>query len=372
MVVNFYTSAREYKENQAEFDGAIHGLLQSGITTLGNAVADLEASVCRYTGAKYAVGVASGSDALDISAKILGFGSGDEVITSPFTFISTASCIVKSGAKPVFADIDPDTFNLNAAGIGNFITKKTKGVIPVHLFMQMADMDAITDLAGANGIKILEDSAQAFGMRWIGRDGIQRHSGTIGACGIFSFFPTKTLGAYGDGGMIVTNDAELYNLARLFRVHGAAKKYHYDYIGFNSRLDTLQAAILSVKLKHVDDAIAKRAKAAALYRGMLSNCGSVTIPAVKGRQRPVDYVFNILARDRDGLKTYLASNGIQTCVYYPLPLHLQKCLAGLGYKKGDFPVAERISEQILALPVYPEITADEIEYVSEKILQYYK
>jgi hypothetical protein len=216
------------------------------------------------------------------------------------------------------------------------------------------------------------DAAEAFGMRWKDKEGQYRHAGTIGDYGIFSFFPTKTLGGYGDGGMIVTNSENLANLAKSYRVHGAAKKYHYDYIGYNSRLDTLQAAVLSVKLKHIDKSIKKRAEIAKLYKERLIDCESIRLPIVKGDQEQVYYVFNILVENRDQLAEHLKKNEIGYSIYYPMPLHQQKCFEYLGYKKGDFPVAEKVSEKIIALPIYPEITVDEIDYVCDTIKKFYK
>lgn len=372
MKVNFYTSVREYAEKKNEFDSAISEIVSKGNFILDEEVALFEKAVAEYTGAKYGVAVASGSDALVIASDILGYKDGKEVITSPFTFLASASCIVRNGAKPVFVDIDKDTFNINADLIEEHITNNTVGILPIHLFSQMADMDSIKGIAHKYSLKILEDAAEAFGMRWKGKSEDYKHAGTIGDFGIFSFFPTKTLGAYGDGGMIVTNDEKLYKLAKMYRVHGASKKYHHDYIGYNSRLDKLQAAILMVKLKYIEDSIKKREMVANWYLQRLQKCNNVKIPQVKGELKSVYYVFNILVENRDGLIQYLRKNEIQTSVYYPMPLHLQKCFKYLGYKKGDFPICEKISEQILALPIYPELTETEVEYVCENIEDFYK
>lgn len=372
MKVNFYTSKREYENKKTEFDSAIGNVLKNGITTLGKEVAVFEEEVTKFTGAKYAIGVASGTDALVITSDILGFKEGKEVITSPFTFLASASCIAKNGGKPVFVDIDEETFNIDVNKIEERITQNTVGIIPIHLFCQMADMDKIMEISQKYGLKVLEDAAEAFGMRWLGKSGVPRHSGTIGDYGIFSFFPTKTLGAYGDGGMIVTNDSALARLAKCYRVHGATSKYHYEYLGYNSRLDTIQAAILSVKLKYINDAILKRERIAKWYRERLKDCDAIRLPVVKGNQKSVYYVFNILARDRDGLVAKLRESEIGCSIYYPLPLHMQKCFSYLGYKKGDFPVAERVSKEILALPIYPELTEDEVDYVCQTIIKFYK
>lgn len=372
MKVDFYTSKREYQAKKYEFDKAIAGVLENGISTLGKDVSDFEKAVQEYTGAKHAIGVASGTDALVITSDILGFKDGKEVITSPFTFLASTSCIARHGGRPVFVDIDEETFNIDASKIEEKITKNTAGIIPIHLFCQMADMDSIMDIAAKHNLKVLEDAAEAFGMRWKGRGEKLRHSGTIGQFGVFSFFPTKTLGAYGDGGMVITDDDELAALARSYRVHGASKKYHYDYLGYNSRLDTIQAAILNVKMKYINDAIAKRKEIAGWYMDRLKDIDNIKLPVVKGEQQPVYYVFNILAERRDELAQNLKENGIGYSIYYPMPLHLQKCFSYLGYKGGDFPVAEKVSRKIIALPIYPELTMDEVDYVCGTIRKFYK
>ncbi|MCH3963148.1 MAG: DegT/DnrJ/EryC1/StrS family aminotransferase [Clostridium sp.] len=372
MKVNFYSPQREYHEKKLEFDNAISKVLESGNFILGNEVSSLEDAVKKYTGAKYAVGVASGTDALVIASDILGFKDGKEVITSPFTFLASASCLAKHNAKPVFVDIDEDSFSMDPDRIEEKITDKTAGILPIHLFSQMCNMDKIMGIARSHNLKVLEDAAEAFGMRWKGNSTEFRHSGTIGDMGIFSFFPTKTLGSYGDAGMIVTNDDELGKHAKMFRVHGASKKYHYDYIGYNSRLDTIQAAILLVKLKYINNAIEKRAVAAKLYEERLSDCQHIKFPKIKGNQHGVYYVFNILAENRDELAAYLKENEIGNSIYYPIPLHLQKCFSYLGYKKGDFPVAEKLSKEVIALPIYPEITEKEIDFVCDTIKKFYK
>lgn len=372
MKVSFYTSQREYHEKKTEFDNAIQSVIEKGNFILGEQVAQLEKDIQEYTGAKYAIGVASGTDALVITSDILGFKDGKEVITSPFTFLASASCIARHKGKPVFVDIDEDTFSIDVNRIEEKVNKNTAGILPIHLFDQMADMDKIMDIAGKYNLRVLEDAAEAFGMRWKLNGEEYRHSGTIGDFGIYSFFPTKTLGGYGDGGMIVTNDEKLAQLARSYRVHGASKKYHYDYIGYNSRLDTIQAAVLSVKLKYIDEAIKKREAVANLYKDRLSDCEYVRLPKIKGDQKPVYYVFNVLAEKRDELAEHLKKNEIGYSIYYPMPLHLQKCFEYLGYKKGDFPVAEKVSKEIIALPIYPEITVDEVEYVCETIKNFYR
>lgn len=371
MKVNFFTPTREYLEKKDEFNKAISDVLESGNFIFGSQVSELEEGIKKYTGAKHAVAVASGTDALLISSHALGFKDGDEIITSPFTFLASTSCIAKLNAKPVFVDIDENTFNLDADKIEERITSKTKSILPIHLFSQMADMDKIMDIASKHNLTVLEDAAEAFGMQWGGSINKFRHSGTIGDIGIYSFFPTKTLGGYGDGGMIVTNNDTLAETARMLRVHGASKKYHYDYIGYNSRLDSIQAAVLLVKLKYIDNAIEHRQKVANWYKDRLSDLEYIKLPTIKGNQKPVFYAFNTLVEKRDELNNYLKENEIGTSIYYPIPLHLQKCFNYLGYKKGDFPVAEKLSNKALALPIYPEITENEVDFVCETIRKFY-
>lgn len=372
MKVSFYTSQREFAEKKDEITRAIQTVLEKGNFILGEQVAQLEKGIQEYCQVKYAIGVASGTDALTIASDILGFRDGKEVITSPFTFLASASCITKHRGRPVFVDIDEETFAIDVDKIEEKVNQNTVGILPIHLFDQIADMDRIMEIAGNHQLKVLEDAAEAFGMSWKGNGQQYSHAGTIGDFGVFSFFPTKTLGGYGDGGMIITNNEELAQLARYYRVHGASKKYHYDYVGYNSRLDTLQAAILLVKLKYIDDAIRKREKIAKQYAEALSDCGNIRLPKVKGEQKQVYYVFNILVENRDELAEYLTKNEIGYSIYYPRPLHLQPCFRDLGYKKGDFPVAERVSNEIIALPIYPELTKDEVDFICEKIKDFYK
>ncbi len=371
MKVDFYTSKREYLEKKQEFDVAISQVIQSGKFILGDDVQDLEKNVKEYTGAKHAIAVASGTDALVLSADILGFSDSKEVITTPFTFFSSVSCLIRNNAKPVFVDIDEETFNIDTRLIEEKITPETVGILPVHLFLQMSDMDEIMSISQKYDLKVLEDAAESFGMFWKGNGIYYHHSGTIGDIGIYSFFPTKTLGAYGDAGMIVTNDDELYHLAKAYRVHGSAKKYFHEFVGYNSRLDTIQAAILNVKLRYINDAIRRRETAANWYLERLKDCTDIYLPKVIGKQKPVYYVFTIRTQKRDELQKYLKDLGIQTTIYYPKPLHLQECFQDLGYKKGDFPIAEKVCNEVLALPIYPEISEGEVDYVCKNIKSFF-
>ena len=378
MNVPFYTPVREYENNKELFDEAVQSVMQKGNFILGEEVKMLEEEIEKFTGAKHAISVASGSDALVICSDILGFCGGTEVLTPAFTFFASASCIARLGGKPVFVDIDEKTLCMDFNDAERRVTKKTAGIIPVHLFSQMVDMTKCKEFASSYNLKILEDAAEAFGMKQRIRIGGQEKyldAGTIGDFGIYSFFPTKTLGAFGDAGMIVTNNDELASKANAYRIHGSSKKYFHDYIGYNSRLDTIQAAILLVKIKNIEEAIAARKRIAELYDSLLSNLiekGYIKLPEIIPINKPVFYVYNIIVKDRDKLVEFLKEKGIGTSIYYPLPLHLQKCFNYLGYKKGDFPVSEKIAESILALPIFPELTEKEVEYVCDNIKKFYK
>jgi len=366
MHVPFYSSTREYDSRKKEFDTAIRQVVERGDFILGSEVAAFEREAAEWLGVKYAVGMASGSDALVIASDILGFGKGAEVLTPTFTFFASTSCVARLGGKPVLVDMDAATLNMDLHDASNKVTEHTKGIIPVHLFQQCTPMQGVTELARKNELKILEDAAEAWGMKSL-VDGAWRMAGTVGDIGIYSFFPTKTLGAYGDAGLAVTNDEDLYKLLKSYRVHGSSVKYQHDHIGYNSRLDTLQAAILRVKLKTIDKAIAARARHAQHYSDRLSGVPGLRIPRVSEENKGVNYVYNILCDERDALSIYLKEREIGWSIYYPKPLHLQKCFEYLGYKEGDFPVAEAVAKEILALPIYPEITDDEVDYVCDAI-----
>ncbi len=371
MTVPFYTSTREYESRKPEFDAAVQGVMSRGDFILGGEVAEFEKECAAYLGAKYAVGVASGSDALVIGADVLGWRNGAEVLTPTFTFFASTSCVARLGAKPVLVDMEEETLNMDPADAARRVTNKTKGIIPVHLFLQPTPMQAVMDLARAHGLPVLEDAAEAWGMESL-VDGRWRKAGTIGDIGIYSFFPTKTLGAYGDAGLMVTDDEELYKKLKSYRVHGSSIKYQHDYIGYNSRLDTMQAAILRVKLRTTTEAIAARARLAVHYTSRLAGIPGLQIPGARPDAKPVYYVYNILVPNRDGLAGHLKEKGVGYSIYYPKPLHLQDCFAYLGYKEGDFPVAEKVSRQIIALPMYPELRADEVDHVCDQIAAFYK
>ena len=370
MQVPFYTPVREYHARKAEFDHAVQQVFESGDFILGEDVAAFEKEAASWLGVKYAVGVASGSDALIIGSDILGFRNGAEVLTPTYTFFASASCLARLGARPVFVDMDEETLNMDMRQVAEKVSPRIKGIIPVHLFLQPTPLQEVMDLARANNLKVLEDAAEGWGMQSL-VDGAWKKAGTVGDIGIYSFFPTKTLGAYGDAGLMVTDDEVLYRKIKMYRVHGTSTKYHHEYIGYNSRLDTLQAAILLVKLTTTEKAIAARERHARHYTERLTGIPGVRVQSVRKDAHPVYYVYNILVPQRDALATYLKGKGIGTTIYYPKPLHLQPCFAYLGYKEGDFPVSERICKEILALPMYPELTDDEVDYVCDTIASFY-
>jgi UDP-2-acetamido-2-deoxy-ribo-hexuluronate aminotransferase len=371
VTVPFYTSTREYESRKEEFDAAVRAVMARGDFILGTEVVDFERECAAFLGARYALGVASGSDALVIGSDILGFRDGAEVLMPTFTFFASASCVARIGGKPVFVDMDEETLNMDLREAERRITKATKGIIPVHLFVQPTPMQETMDLAHRHGLRVLEDAAEAWGMA-CRVDGVWRKAGTIGEIGCYSFFPTKTLGAYGDAGLMVTADEGLSRKIASYRVHGSAVKYSHEHIGYNSRLDTLQAAILRVKLRRTEASIAARARHARHYKDRLAQIPGLRMPGVLDSNRAVDYVFSILVPRRDELAGWLKQKGIGTSIYYPRPLHLQKCFAYLGHKEGDFPVAERVCREILALPMYPELRDDEVDYVCDAIAAYYK
>lgn len=371
MQVPFYTPVREYRIRKEAFDRALMATIERGDFILGHDVAAFETDAASWLGVKYAVGVASGTDALVLGADILGFKNGVEVVTPTYTFFASASCLVRNGARPVFVDIDEETLNMNLAEAERKITKNTKGILPVHLFLQPTPLAEVMHLARDHNLKVLEDAAEGWGMETY-INGEWKKAGTVGDIGIYSFFPTKTLGAFGDAGLMVTNDETLHELIRAYRVHGSKERYNHEYVGYNSRLDTLQASILRVKLAKTDEAIAARARHAQHYTERLSRVPGLRIPSVRSDAHPVYYVYNILVLRRDELAAFLKEQGIGTSIYYPKPLHLQKCFSYLGYKQGDFPVAERVSKEIIALPMFPELTDDEVDYVCDKIEAFYE
>lgn len=338
---------------------------------LGEDVQKLESEIAPYCSSEYAVGCASGSDALVLALMALGIGSGDEVLTPPYTFFATAGAISRVGATPVFVDVEEQTFNMDANRVAGLLAARSRirAIIPVHLFGGCADMDPICAAATARGVPVIEDAAQSIGSEYKAR-----RAGSIGDIGCFSFFPSKNLGCYGDGGMLTTNEAQLAERLRALRVHGGTRRYHHEWIGINSRLDALQAAVLRVKLRYLDGWSAGRQRNADHYRGQLAQLGIAVTPLAPApyQTRHIYNQFVIRTRQRDALRDYLKKQGIGTEIYYPLPLHLQPCYSGLGYRPGDFPVSEKLAAESLALPVYPELAAEDIDYVCETIRSFYK
>ncbi len=353
----------QYKSIDKEIDAAIKEVLLSGQYILGPVVKEFEEQIAAYCGVKYAIGVASGSDALILALRSLDIGPGDEVITTPFTFVATAHAIVHCGAKPVFVDIEPDTFNINPDLIEPAITKKTKAIIPVHLYGHPANMDPIMGIAKAYNLYVVEDAAQAFGARYNGKK-----VGSIGHIGCFSFFPTKNLGCYGDGGMVVTDNTNIAEKVDILRRQGCREKYRAEMIGYNSRLDAIQAAILKVKLKYVDHWNEERRDVAHRYNELLSG-SSVQIPFEARYAYHVYHQYTIRTQKRNRLKEQLINEGIETSVYYPLPLHLQNAFRFLEKKEGSFPESEKVTFEALSLPIFPEISFESQEKVCAVISQ---
>jgi len=367
---------KQYKIIQKEIEKAVKEVLESGNYILGSNVKALEKEVAAYCGTSYAVGVASGTDALRLSLLSLGIGEGDEVITTPFTFIATANAITQIGANPVFVDIREDTFNIDVDKIEEVITKRTKAILPVHLFGHPVDMRKLMELARKYNLFVIEDAAQAFGsecnMAPPGSPPQWEKAGSIGDVGCFSFFPTKNLGGFGDGGMIVTNREDVAERIQLLRVHGgSSNSYSYELPGYNSRLDELQAAILRVKLKYVDRWIAKRKEKAFLYNKFLSTT-LVKPPSSRPYARHSFCVYTIRCPFRDGLKKFLGSCGVATKVYYPVLVTSQKTYKNLNCIKSSLPVAEKTCQEVLSLPIYPEIEEEKIFYIAEKITSFFK
>ncbi len=344
---------------------AITDVCEKQAFALGPAVAKFEENVAAYLACKHAIGVSSGTDALIISLMALGVGPGDEVITSPFSFFATAGSVARQGATPVFADIDGDTYNLDPGLIEEKITERTKAILPVHIFGQCAAMKEIRSIAQRHGIAVIEDAAQGIGAE---QNGVK--CGNFGDLAAFSFYPTKNLGGFGDGGMVTTNDDELAAKLKILRDHGQDPRYFYRIIGGNFRLDGIQGAILDVKLQYLDQWNEKRRANAALYDELLSD-SPVKTPVVADGNFCIYHQYTIAAPKRDKLQKHLAENGVGCAVFYPKPLHLQECFAELGYEPASMPVAERAVEEVLSLPVYPELSDEQIRYAADKVVEFY-
>jgi dTDP-4-amino-4,6-dideoxygalactose transaminase len=355
----------EYDIIREQVDAAIGDVFDNTNFINGKQVTELEKKIAEYCNCKHAVGVASGTDALLLSLRAAGVQPGDEVITVPFTFFATAGAIVNSGGRPVFVDIEPHTFNLDPTQLAAAITKNTKAILPVDLFGQCADMDAIVEIAHAHDLIVIEDAAQAISARYK-----NRKAGALGDLGCFSFYPTKNLGAAGDGGMIVTDNDEYEQLLRKLKFHGGTSEYYHDMVGYNSRLDTLQAALLLVKLPHLDRWSEARRQNAAYYDQRFAGT-AVQAPVACDYAYHIYNQYTIKVEQRDQLQQYLKDRGIGCKVYYPLPLHSQKCFADLGYREGVFPNAEKCAGQVLSLPIHAQLSEAERETVADTVLEFF-
>lgn len=377
----------QYQALRSEIESAVLRVCASQAFILGAEVKALEQSVAAYCRTAHGVGVASGTDALLVALMALEIGPGDEVLTSPYTFFATAGTIARTGARPVFCDIDPTTFNINPDAVRAWIAECCemrsgalhnratggciKALMPVHLYGQLADMAPLVEIAREHSIRIIEDAAQAIGTE----DAAGRRAGSIGDVGCLSFFPTKNLGAFGDAGMCVTSDPDLAERIAVLRVHGGKPKYYHGVIGGNFRLDELQAAVLNIKLPHLDEWSAARQRNAAFYDRAFAAAGiaeALRPPAPAHRARHIYNQYVVRARDRDALRRHLAERGVGTEIYYPVPLHLQQCFGYLGHRPGDFPEAERAAQETLALPIYPELSNRQLQYVVDTVADYYR
>ena len=375
----------QYQSLKKELDDALIRVAESQYFILGPEVEKMEQSFCEYLNCKYAIGVSSGTDALLIALMALDIQPGDEVIVPTYSFFATAGVVSRLNAVPVFADIDPVTFNIDPKDIEKRITKKTKAIIPVHLYGQSCEMDKIMEIARKHNLKVVEDGAQAIGVQY--KDG--KHVGTIGDIGCYSFFPSKNLGCFGDGGLVVSNDDELGEKLRILRVHGGKPKYYHKIIGGNFRLDAIQAAVLNVKLPHLDDWSAQRRNNAELYTKLFLEAGlaeetgktefndknKVLLPKAVYKDNGVKnyHIYNqyiIRVKDRDEVRKHLTEKGIGTEIYYPVPFHVQECFSSLGYKKGEFPLAEEAADDSIALPIYPELANEQQKFVVDEIASF--
>ncbi|HUL50673.1 MAG TPA: DegT/DnrJ/EryC1/StrS family aminotransferase [Gemmatimonadales bacterium] len=362
----------QYRSIRDEVLPALQAVVDSQQFIMGPAVGQLEAAIASLSHARFGIACASGTDALLLPLKALRLAAGDEVITTPFTFFATAGAIYNAGGRPVFVDIEPDTFNLDPGQVDAAITPRTRVVLPVHLYGQMAAMERILATASrTGGVKVLEDAAQAIGARR-SIDGEWRMAGELGWVTGYSFFPSKNLGAWGDAGMMVTSDERTAERLRKLRLHGGAKQYHHEEVGTNSRLDTMQAAVLLAKLPHLASWSARRREHAAYYSAALRDIAAVRTPVIASNNEHIFHQYTLRVERRDQLQEHLKSRGIGSAVYYPLPLHLQPCFADLGYRRGQFPEAERAAADVLSLPVYPELTRAQLDYVIDAISGFYQ
>jgi dTDP-4-amino-4,6-dideoxygalactose transaminase len=361
----------QYAKIKQDIDAGIQEVIDTAAFVKGKKVTEFQHHLEQYTGAKHVINVGNGTDALQIALMGLGLKPGDEVITPTFTFIATAEVVALLGLTPVVVDVDWNTMNMDIESVRRAITPRTKAIVPVHLFGQCADMEAIMELANEHHLYVVEDACQAIGAKYTFANGETKQAGTIGHIGCTSFFPSKNLGCYGDGGAIFTNDDELADRMTAIANHGCRVRYHHDEIGVNSRLDSIQAAVLDAKLPHLDEYIAARQKAAAYYDKVFANCEQLLIP---GRQPHSTHVFHqytlrVVGADRDKLREGLAERGIPAMIYYPVPLHQQKAYLDPRYKDGDFPVAERLASCVLSLPMHTELDEEQLEYITNNVLE---
>ncbi|MBG9586587.1 DegT/DnrJ/EryC1/StrS family aminotransferase [Cytobacillus firmus] len=368
MKVPMLDLSEQYQGLKSEVLEVLDGVMSSSRFILGDNVKKLEADVAKYSNVNHGIGCGNGSDAIHIALQALGVGPGDEVITTAFTFFATGGAIARAGATPVYVDIDPVTFNIDPSKIEAAITEKTKAIIPVHLYGQMADMESIAKVAEKHNLAIVEDAAQAIGSKHNGKS-----VGELGTAATYSFFPTKNLGAYGDGGMIVTDNDDVAEKCRVIRVHGSKPKYYHHVLGYNSRLDELQAAVLNVKFPHLDTWSEMRRKNADTYTSLLKEKvgDHVVTPVEKEGNYHVFHQYTLRVENRDELQKYLQEQGVSTMIYYPLPLHVQPVFQELGYKEGDLPITEKAAKEALSLPMFPELKREQQEYVVEKIAEFY-
>lgn len=361
---------QQYLRLKPEIDAAIQRVLDSTAFIQGSPVRDFEERLAQYTGSKHVISCGSGTDALLAALMSLGIGVGDEVVTVPFTFIATVEVISLLGAKPVFVDVCEESFNMDVRQLEAAITPKTKAIIPVHLYGQCANMEPILNIANKHNISVIEDACQALGSVYSFSDGTKKQAGTIGSIGCTSFFPSKNLGGYGDGGALMTDDDVLAEKLRAICRHGSKERYHHQYIGLNSRLDTLQAAILQVKLQHLNDFIVARQKAATYYQENLLNIKGLRLPETLSYSTHTfhQYTLKVDSNCRDNIRKYLSDKQIPTSVYYPVPAHLQPAYQYLNYREGDFPVSERLCKEVLSLPMHTEMTTEQLQFITQTIV----
>jgi len=362
----------QYEKIKDEVKVAINEVIDTTSFINGPAVKEFQENLEKYLGVKHVIPCGNGTDALQVAMMALGLKPGDEVITTSFTFIATAEVIALLGLVPVLVDVEVDTFNIDSEAIKKAITPKTKAIVPVHLFGQCVNMDEIMKIAKENNLFVIEDACQAIGADYIFDDNSKKKAGTIGHVGCTSFFPSKNLGAYGDGGAIFTNDDDLAKQIRSVVNHGMTVRYYHDHIGVNSRLDSIQAAILNIKLKHLDEYAEARNKTADFYNAAFDNCEKLTTPAKFKRSTHVYHQYTLVTKDidRKALQAYLNEKGIPAMIYYPVPLHMQKAYQDKRYKQGDFPVTEKLSDRVISLPMHTELDNEQLTYITDSVLEF--